>query len=47
MDTLDFAYIRIKEGDLTYLDCASEIRSNDKGISEFSKNGWTNYLMKM
>ena len=47
MDTLEFAYIRIKEGDLTYLDCASEIRLNDKGMSEFSKNGWMNYIMKM
>ncbi|WP_168379327.1 hypothetical protein [Acinetobacter cumulans] len=43
MDTLDFAYIRIKEGDLTYLDCASEIRSNDKGMSEFSKK-WMDEL---
>lgn len=36
MDRIDIAYTKIKSGDFTYLDCAGEIRSNDKGISEFS-----------
>lgn len=36
MDRIDIAYIKIKSGDFTYLDCAAEIRSNDKGLSEFS-----------
>ena len=36
MDRIDIAYAKIKSGDFTYLYCASEIRSNDKGLSEFS-----------
>ena len=36
MDRLDIAYAKIKSGDFTYLDCTGEIRSNDKGLSEFS-----------
>lgn len=37
MDRIDYAYTKIKSGDFTYLDCVGEIRSNDKGLSEFSK----------
>lgn len=36
MDRIEYAYAKIKSGDFTYLDCVSEIRSNDKGLSEFS-----------
>ena len=33
LDRFDEAYVKIKEGDFTYLDCAGEIRSNDKGLT--------------
>ena len=36
MDRIDYAYVKIRGGDFTYLDCVGEIRSNDKGLSEFS-----------
>lgn len=36
MDRIDYAYAKIKSGDFTYLGCVGEIRSNDKGLSEFS-----------
>ena len=36
MDRIEYAYIKIKSGDFTYLNCVGEIRSNDKGLSEFS-----------
>lgn len=36
MDRIDIAYAKIKAGDFTYLRCTGEIRSNDKGMSEFS-----------
>ncbi|WP_026472244.1 hypothetical protein [Alkanindiges illinoisensis] len=36
MDRINYAYAKIKAGDFTYLDCVGEIRSNDKGLSEFS-----------
>lgn len=43
IDRVDEAYVKIKEGDFTYLDCAGEIRSNDKGLSEFSPH-WMDFL---
>ena len=36
MDRIESAYAKIKTGDFTYLRCTGEIRSNDKGLSEFS-----------
>ncbi|QFS16372.1 hypothetical protein FHP22_01905 [Acinetobacter indicus] len=36
MGRIDYAYAKIKTGDFTYLRCTGEIRSNDKGLSEFS-----------
>lgn len=42
MDRINNAYAKIKSGDFTYLNCASEIRSNDKGLSEFSPSWMDN-----
>ena len=42
MDRIDYAYAKIKAGDFTYLRCAGEIRSNDKGLSEFSPHWMDN-----
>lgn len=36
MQRINIAYEKIKNGDFTYLFIAAEIRSNDKGMSEFS-----------
>jgi len=36
MGRIDYAYAKIKTGDFTYLRCTGEIRSNYKGLSEFS-----------
>lgn len=43
MDRIDFAHKKIKSGDYTYLDCVGEIRSNHKGLSEFSSD-WMDEL---
>ncbi|WP_368565782.1 hypothetical protein [Acinetobacter bereziniae] len=43
MDRIDFAHKKIKSGDYTYLDCVGEIRSNHKGLSEFSSE-WMDEL---
>lgn len=37
MDRIDYAYIKIKAGDFTYLGIVGEVGSNDKGLREFSK----------
>ncbi|NAR49098.1 hypothetical protein GPS60_16275 [Acinetobacter haemolyticus] len=42
MDRIDSAYAKIKSGDFTYLRCTGEIRSNDKGLSEFSPHWMDN-----
>lgn len=36
MERIDTAHRKIKSGDFTYLYCVGEIRSNDKGLKEFS-----------
>ena len=45
MDYIDECYVKIKSGDFTYLDCVGDIRSNDKGLSEFSPH-WMDDLPK-
>lgn len=45
MDILNKAYIKINDGDLTYLTCVRDLRSNSKGIIEFSMN-WMDDLPK-
>ena len=44
MDRIESAYAKIKTGDFTYLRCTGEIRSNDKGLSEFSPH-WPDAIL--